>query len=152
MGLTFNTETIRLITLFENLTGVRVRDCLVDKESNTVYFVIEEGMVGMAIGKNGNIVKNAEKIMRKNIKIFEFSKDLKTFVKNLIPQANEIRIKNENNSITVEVKVDKKEKPIVIGREEKNLKILKQLFQRNHKVNNLVVWWRWEEVCLLQEN
>jgi N utilization substance protein A len=140
MGLTFNTETIRLITLFENLTGVRVRDCLVDKESNTVYFVIEEGMVGMAIGKNGNIVKNAEKIMRKNIKIFEFSKDLKTFVKNLIPQANEIRIKNENNSITVEVKVDKKEKPIVIGREEKNLKILKQLFQRNHKVNNLVVW------------
>jgi N utilization substance protein A len=140
MGLIFNTETIRLITLFENLTGVRVRDCLVDKESNTVYFVIEEGMVGMAIGKNGNIVKNAEKIMRKNIKIFEFSKDLKTFVKNLIPQANEIRIKNENNSITVEVKVDKKEKPIVIGREEKNLKILKQLFQRNHKVNNLVVW------------
>ncbi|MGC8812500.1 MAG: NusA-like transcription termination signal-binding factor [Candidatus Aenigmatarchaeota archaeon] len=140
MSLTFDTETIRLITLFENLTGVRVRDCLVDKESNTVYFVIEEGMVGIAIGKNGSVVKNAEKVIGKNIKIFEFSKDLKTFVKKLIPQANEVKIKNENNSITIEVKVDKKEKPIVIGRDEKNLKILKQLFQRNHKVNNLIVW------------
>ncbi len=140
MSLTFDTETIRLITLFENLTGVRVKDCLIDKENNTVYFVIEEGMVGIAIGKNGSVVKNAEKVIGKNIKIFEFSKDLKTFVKNLIPQANEVKIKNDNNLITVEVKVDKKEKAIVIGRDEKNLKILKQLFQRNHKVNNLVVW------------
>jgi N utilization substance protein A len=140
MSLTFDTETIRLITLFENLTGVRVKDCLIDKESNTVYFVIEEGMVGIAIGKNGSVVKNAEKVIGKNIKIFEFSKDLKTFVKKLIPQANEVKIKNDNNSLTVEVKVDKKEKPIVIGRDEKNLKILKQLFQRNHKVNNLIVW------------
>jgi|YelNatPaOPRAMG01_1025707.scaffolds.fasta_scaffold04599_6 N utilization substance protein A len=140
MSLTFDTETIRLITLFENLTGVRVKDCLIDKESNTVYFVIEEGMVGIAIGKNGSVVKNAEKVIGKNIKIFEFSKDLKTFVKKLIPQANEVKIKNDNNLITVEVKVDKKEKPIVIGRDEKNLKILKQLFQRNHKVNNLIVW------------
>ncbi|MCS7105798.1 MAG: NusA-like transcription termination signal-binding factor [Candidatus Aenigmarchaeota archaeon] len=139
MSLTFNTETIRLITLFENLTGARVKDCIVDKETNTVYFLIEEGMVGMAIGKNGNVVKNAEKLIGKNIKIFEFSKDLKTFVKKLIPQANEIRIKNENSCVTVEVKVDKKEKPLVIGRDEKNLKILKKLFERNHKVSNLVV-------------
>ncbi|MEM5794447.1 MAG: NusA-like transcription termination signal-binding factor [Candidatus Aenigmatarchaeota archaeon] len=139
MSLTFNTETIRLITLFENLTGARVKDCVIDKESNTVYFLVEEGMIGIAIGKNGSVVKNAEKLIGKNIKIFEFSKDLKTFVKKLIPQANEIRIKNENNSIIVEVKVDKKEKALVIGRDEKNLKILKQLFQRNHKVNDLVV-------------
>ncbi|MEM5843646.1 MAG: NusA-like transcription termination signal-binding factor [Candidatus Aenigmatarchaeota archaeon] len=139
MSLTFNTETIRLITLFENLTGARVRDCIVDKETNTVYFLVEEGMVGKAIGKNGNVVKNTEKLIGKNIKIFEFSNDLRTFVKKLIPQANEIRIKNENNTITVEVKVDKKEKPLIIGRDEKNLKILKQLFQRNHKVSDLIV-------------
>ncbi|MFH8086290.1 MAG: NusA-like transcription termination signal-binding factor [Candidatus Aenigmatarchaeota archaeon] len=139
MSITFNTETIRLITLFENLTGARIKDCLVDKESNTVYFLVEEGMIGIAIGKNGNVVRNAEKLIGKNIKIFEFSKDLKTFVKNLIPQANEIRIKNENNLVKVEIKVDKKEKPLVIGRDEKNLKILKQLFQRNHKVNDLII-------------
>lgn len=140
MNLSFDTETIRLITLFENLTGVRVKDCLVDKENNTIYFVIEEGMVGIAIGKNGSVVKNAERIIGKNIKIFEFSKDLKTFVKKLIPQANEIKIKNDGDLTTVEVKVDKKEKALVIGRDEKNLKILKQLFQRNHKVNDLIVW------------
>lgn len=140
MSLSFDTETIRLITLFENLTGVRVKDCLVDKENNTIYFVIEEGMVGIAIGKNGSVVKNAERIIGKNIKIFEFSKDLKTFVKKLIPQANEIKIKNDGNVTIVEVKVDKKEKALVIGRDEKNLKILKQLFQRNHKVNDLIVW------------
>ncbi|MDI6798577.1 MAG: NusA-like transcription termination signal-binding factor [Candidatus Aenigmarchaeota archaeon] len=139
MSLVFDTEAIHLITLFENVTGAPVKDCVVDNTTNTVYFVIEEGKVGTAIGKNGNSVKNAERIIGKNIKLFEFSKDISGFIKKLIPQAVEIKIRNENGRITAEVKIEKKDKALVIGRDGRNIKILKELLHRNHQVNDLVV-------------
>ncbi len=138
MTVSFDTETIRLVTLFENLTGTLVKDCLVG-ENEIVYFIIEEGKAGVAIGKNGYSVKNAENLIKKNIKIFEFSKDLSTFVKNLIPKAGEIKIRNENERTVVEIKVEKKDKAMVIGRDSKNIKLYRELLQRNHDVNEVIV-------------
>jgi len=140
MTITFDTETIRLITLFENLTGAPVRDCIVDNSNNYVYFIVEEGKMGVAIGRNGSSVRSAEKIMGKNIKVFEFSKDLRTFVKKLIPKALEVRIKNQEGKVLVEVKVEKRDKPLVIGRNGRNLKLLKELLHRNHGVDELIIW------------
>ncbi|MHA1743116.1 MAG: NusA-like transcription termination signal-binding factor [Candidatus Heimdallarchaeota archaeon] len=133
----FDTETIRLITLFENITGAPVKDCISD--NNTVYFIIEEGKVGMAIGKNGNSVKHAEKIIGKSIKIFEFSEDLVSFVKHLIPKAVGVKIRYEDDKKIVEIEVEKKDRAVVIGRDGKNLNLFKQLLQRTHKINDLVV-------------
>ena len=137
MPVKFDTETIRLVALFENLTGVNVRDCLLDNENNIVYFVIEEGEVGRAIGKNGSTVKNTENLIKKDVKIFEFSNDIDKFVRNLIPQTNNVRIREENSM--VEIWVDKKDKAVVIGRDAKNLKLFKELLQRNHDINGLTV-------------
>lgn len=139
MPVIFDTETIRLITLFENLTGSEIKDCLVDGINNTIYLVVEEGKVGIAIGKNGSSIKNVENLIKKNIKIFEFSKELNTFVKNLIPQAIEIRVRDDENRTIVEVKVEKKDKPVVIGRDGKNLKLYKELLHRTHDVNELLI-------------
>jgi N utilization substance protein A len=133
MVIKFDTETLRLMTLFENVTGVPVRDCLVDE--NVVYFVVDEDKVGIAIGKNGNSVKNVESLINKTIKIFGFSKDLKKFVKNLIPKAIDIEVEGER----VVVKVEKSERPIIIGREGKNLKILKELVKRSHNVSDIII-------------
>jgi len=138
MVLIFDTESIRLITLFENLTGTNVKDCLIDNSINTVYFVVEEGKVGMAIGKNGDSVKNVENLIKKNIKIFEFSNNLNDFIKKIIPQGIEIKVKNEDK-IMVEVKVDKKDKAMVIGRDGKNLKLYKELLGRNYGVNGIII-------------
>ena len=137
MTVKFDTETIRLINFFENFTGVPVRDCLVD--CDCIYFIVEEGKVGIAIGKNGSSVKNVERLVKKNIKLFEFSKDLKVFIKKLIPQVNDIKIKIENEKIVVEIKVEKKDKALVIGRDGKNIKVFKELLQRSHNVNDLLV-------------
>ena len=137
MTLTFDTETIRLMTLFENVTGAPVKDCLI--ENDTIYFIIEEGKVGIAIGKNGNSVKHAEKMVGKTIKLFEFSKELNKFVKNLIPQATEVRIRNENEKVIIEIRVEKKDRAVVIGRDGRNLKLFKELLQRSHKVNDLII-------------
>lgn len=137
MPVSFDTETIRLITLFENVTGAPVKDCLI--EENTIYFVIDEGKVGIAIGKNGNSVKHAENILGKTIKLFEYANDVEKFVKNLIPQANEVKIEKTDEKIVVEIKVDKKDRALVIGRDSKNLKLFKEILRRNHNIDELIV-------------
>lgn len=137
MPVTFDTETIRLVALFENLTGAGVKDCIID--GDVVYFIVEEGEVGKAIGKNGNSVKNAENLIKKDVKIFEFSDNIDKFVRNLIPQVNFVKVKEEQNKNIVEIWVDKKDKAVVIGRDGKNLKLFKELLQRNHDVSELLV-------------
>jgi len=139
MKLTFDTDTIRIITLFENITHAPVKDCLIDQNTNTIYFVVEEGKIGIAIGKNGSSVKHAERAVGKTIKLFEFSRDLVTFVKKLIPQTTSIKVRNMDGKVTVEIHVEKKNRAMVIGRNGRNLKLYKQLLKRSHKVDDLTV-------------
>ncbi len=139
MSVTLDTETIRLITLFENLTGAGVRDCLVDDENRIVYFVIEEGDIGKAIGKNGVVVKKTESLIRKDIKVFEFSDDVETFARNLIPEINLVKLKTENGRSVIDVWVDKRNKAVIIGRDGKNLKVYKELLQRHHGISGVTV-------------
>lgn len=133
----FDTEIIRLITLFENLTDAPVKDCVINND--TIYFIVEEGKVGMAIGKNGSKVKNAENLIKKNIKIIEFSNDPIVFVKKMIPQVADIKIRNENKKAVVELKVEKKYRALVIGRDGKNLKLYKEILRRNHDIDDLII-------------
>ncbi len=139
MNMCFDTDTIRLITLYENMMKVDIKDCICDDDNHTVYLVIEEGMIGMAIGKNGISVKRAENVSRKTIKLFEYSENLVEFVKKIIPQATGVKVRNEDSKITVDVKVDKKSRPIVIGRGGKNLKLYKELLKRSHQVDDMII-------------
>ncbi len=138
-GATFDTETLRLMTLFENITHAALKDCVVDAANKCVYFIVQEGKAGAAIGKNGSNVKHVEAVLKKDVRIFEFSKDLNTFVKNLIPQANEVKVKNEEKGVIVEIKVERGSKAIIIGRDGRNINLFKELLQRNHNVNDLIV-------------
>lgn len=135
MDVKFDEETIRLITLFENFTGSLVKDCIADESGNTIYVIVEEGKLGVAIGKNGKNIKAIEGIVKKNIKLFEFSPDINIFAKRLVPWANRV---NSTNDI-LEIWVDKKYRAVVIGRDKKNLNLLKKIFQRNFNIKDLVV-------------
>lgn len=139
MPVTLDTETIRLVALFENLTGAGVKDCIVDSENSVVYFVIDEGQAGKAIGKNGSVVKRTEGMIKKGIKVFEFSDDVEKFIKNLIPQINSMKLRNENGRALVDIWMDKRDKAGVIGRDGRNLKIYKELLQRSHDISEIIV-------------
>lgn len=137
MTVVLNTEAIKLMNLFDSITHVPAKDCIV--EGNVVYFLVEEGRVKEAIGKGGSTAKTIENLIKKNVRIYEYSKDVIKFIKNLIPHARDIRVKNKDGVLVAEIKIDKAFKPIVIGREGKNIKVIKQLLKRNHKISDLVV-------------
>jgi len=54
----FDTATIRSINMFEDITGVEVMDAIT--LDDTAYFVVEEGKMGLAIGKGGKTIKKVQ--------------------------------------------------------------------------------------------
>jgi transcription termination/antitermination protein NusA len=131
----FDNDTIQLISAFERITRSRVRDCLkIDgEEGPEVLFVIGQGGMGKAIGKNGENIKNAEDIIGCRIRVFEYSENEAEFVKNLVPQAKGVKVAGGKASIRTQ------KRGAVIGRNGSNIKILKQILERNSSIKEIEV-------------
>ena len=46
-----STDQMRMMSLFQNVTGAVARDCIEDEKQNRVIFVVNTGKMGLAIGK-----------------------------------------------------------------------------------------------------
>ncbi|MCX6815653.1 MAG: NusA-like transcription termination signal-binding factor [Candidatus Aenigmarchaeota archaeon] len=133
MKLTLDQNTLQSMNLFQSLTGAPVVDCIT--EDDEIYFVIGEGKYGLTVGKNGAKIKHAERVFKKNIKVFEYAPTLEEFVKKVIPDVQEIKI---NGSI-VYVKVKPSERARTIGKAGKNIKIINKFLQRLFSIEELKV-------------
>lgn len=128
-------KTMQLISLFESLTHSKVKDCI---DGNTVIFIVDQGEIAKAIGKNASNVKRIEGMLKKNVKIIEYNEDLIQFVRNSIAplRVNEV---SENEKIITLSGADTKTKGMIIGREASNLKKLKELVSRHFDIADIVV-------------
>ncbi len=131
MTIKLTTEHIRLVGTFERVIGVHVRDCLLGED--TVYFLIEPGRMGMAIGRNGSKIKNVSLALGKKVKVFEYADTLEKLVRNLIPSATSVDI----GSDVVTVSVPVSERSAVIGKGGSNIKMVRQFLNRHFNVKNL---------------
>jgi len=128
----FDNNTLMVITAFENITGTEVRDCIC---SNTIYFLVNPGKIAMTIGKNGNNIKTAERMLDKPIKVFEWAEDEREFIKNLILRAQKIDLRDEKATVTI----SQEDRGAVIGKEGINIKTIRELLVRNSNIKELKV-------------
>jgi NusA-like KH domain protein len=128
----FDTDIIRVINAFENITGTEVRDCVC---SETVYFLVNTGKMAIAIGRNGQNIKVAEKMLKKPIKIFEWSDDCEQFIKNMIPSTQRIELSGEKATVTI----DRENRGVVIGRKGNNIKVIREFLERNSNIKDLKI-------------
>ena len=133
MKLTLDQNTLQMINIFHNLTGTNVVDCV--NEEDCIYFVVAEGQYGLAVGKAGAKIKNAERVFKKSIKVFEHSNELEKFVRNLIPEIEALDIKEK----LIFVKVRPQDRARVIGKAGKNIKIINKLLNRMFDIEELKV-------------
>ena len=131
MAIKLTTEHVRAVGVFERLVGVHVKDCLMDEDC--VYFLIEEGKMGMAIGKNGNKIKSVCRALGRKVKIFEYADTPERLVQNLIPNASSIEIHNS----VVTVSVPASDRSTVIGKNGRNIKMIRQFLKRHFNIENL---------------
>ena len=133
MKITLDQKTIQFMDLFHNLTGSTAVDCL--PEDDYIYFVVSKGEYGLAVGKNGSKVKNAERVFKKPIKVFEYSENLEEFVKNLVSDIQEISTSGK----TIFVKVSAKDRAKIIGKGGKNIRVINKFLQRLFDIEELKV-------------
>ncbi|MFC1697227.1 NusA-like transcription termination signal-binding factor [Nanoarchaeota archaeon] len=132
----YDIETIKLISLFENITKSKLKDCFSDEKF--IYFITQPGMLGKAIGKKAVNVKNLENKLNRKIKIIEFNPTDIQFVRNFIYPLKPKDIKKEGKIVIIEGS-DFKTKSLLIGRDSQNLKNLKKVVKRYFEVDEIKI-------------
>ncbi len=138
MGVKLSAESIRYLTLFENLTGASVKDCLVYDDK--VVFVVKRGEMGIAIGKGGINVERARELIGKRIEIIEHSDDPAEFIANIFkPIKVNVRLMERGGAKIAQISVSPDLKGIVIGKGGKNINKAKELAKRHHDIEDVIV-------------
>ena len=135
---TYDTEMIRTLSMFESLTDVEARDCMMKEDE--AYFIVPEGKAGMAIGKGGKVVKKVQNQLGKDVKIFEYKDNLGAFVNNLVPvDIRSLDIENEDGDKEVEIKVSNDNKGRLVGKDGENIDSIRDILKRTHNVDEVTV-------------
>lgn len=131
----YDINIMKYMQLFESLTRAKLKDCISDEQ---LIFIVEENEIGKAIGKGGSNVRRLEGLLKKKIKIVEFSADVTQFIRNLAMPLQIKDIIQEENIITI-TGPDTKTKGLLIGRERKNLDTMKGIVSRYFDVEDIKV-------------
>jgi len=136
------TDQMRLMSLFQNVTGATARDCVEDEKQDRVIFVVNSGKMGLAIGKGGSNIRSLQNIVKKNVEIVEYSDDPAEFLKNILNSKliSEVKLnKRADGSMQAIVLVDPKKKGIVVGREGRNAEKARLLAKRYFEITNVQI-------------
>jgi len=132
-------ESIHYIALFENMTRAKILDCILEEER--LVYVVKQGDMGLAIGKNGESINRVKKVLDKPIELVEYSEDPVIFLKNAFGPVslNSVNIITKNSKRLAYVEVPNKEKGLAIGRSGKNIGKVKMLARRHHNIEDVIL-------------
>jgi len=131
----YNSDVMNYISLFESLTGAKVKDCIAN---DNITFIVHENEMGKAIGKEGSNIKRVENTFKKKIRLAEFNNDVCQFVKNLIYPIKAKEIKEEDGIVTIYGN-DTKTKGMLIGRDRHNINLISGIVKRYFKISEIKV-------------
>lgn len=141
-GIKITAEEMRYIALFESISGASVKDCIIDEEQGRAIFIVNQGQVGVAIGKGGRNIHVLEKMTGKKHEIIEYSEDAAQFIKNALKPAlvREVRITERTDGKTIAVvTVNPKDKGVAIGKNGRNAERLRFLAKRYFQIQNVSI-------------
>lgn len=133
MKVTFDNEAVKTISLFQSMTGAHVKDY--SETSDEMYFVVGEGEYGLAVGKDGSKIRHAESVFKKAIKVFEYSPDLEQFIKNIVPEAQDVSIKEQS----IRIRIKPSDRARVIGKNGSRVKVLAAFVTHLHEVEDFKI-------------
>ena len=136
------TDQMRMMSLFQNVTGATARDCVEDEKQDRVIFVVNNGKMGLAIGKGGVHIKSLQNIVKRNIELVEFYEDPAKFLTTLLNAklVSEVKINTRlDGSKQAVVMVDPRKKGIVVGRDGRNAEKARMLAKRYFDISSVLI-------------
>jgi transcription termination/antitermination protein NusA len=141
-GIKITCDEMRYIALFESISGASVKDCIIDEEQERAIFIVNQGQVGVAIGKGGRNIHTLERMTGKKHEIIEYSEDPVQFMKNALKPAavREVRVTERTDGKKMAViTVNPKDKGVAIGKNGKNAERLRFLSKRYFDIQNVSI-------------
>ncbi len=131
MTVKLETRSIRTLAYFEKKTNVHAKDCIITDDC--IYFLVEPDKIGMAVGKNGFIIKDIRRAFGKNVKVLGYYHDPEEMLRSLMPGIKSIDITDSSMIVTI----PRDERVAAIGRNGSNIKIAREIMNRHFSVKNL---------------
>lgn len=136
MKVTLSDEAMRLIGLFDELTEVSAKDCLV--EDDRVVILVPAGEMGKAIGPAGKTVKRFEERVGKTVELVEDADTPAAFVASALAPAaiRHVTISEQDDRVAY-VEVEDADRGVAIGKDGKNIQTARVLARRHYDVDDI---------------
>ena len=135
-------DQLGLISIFQNMSGATVRDCIVDDKGGRLIFIVNKGQMGLAIGKRGATIQNIERVVKKPIEAVEWSDDPAEMIRNALdPSAvQEVRLTDKlDGTKSISVIVDARRKGAVLGRGGKNAEKVRLIAKKYFDISSVQI-------------
>jgi N utilization substance protein A len=121
----------RYIEELRILTKSTALDCVIDDRFERVIYVIQQGDMGLAIGKKGENIKRLQNVLGKRIEMVEYDEAPDTFIANIFKPAEVTGIERTPENGPVHVLLKKKnDLGIAIGKGGCNIEKARVLCRR----------------------
>ncbi|WP_440988207.1 NusA-like transcription termination signal-binding factor [Haloarchaeobius baliensis] len=136
MAVTLTDEALRILGLFEEVTGASGRDCLV--EDDRVVVLVAAGDMGTAIGPGGQHVAEVEERLGRDVKLVEDADTAADFVANALAPAAVYHVTiSENGDVVAYAEVDEADTGVAIGADGRNIDTARELAKRHFDVDDI---------------
>jgi NusA-like KH domain protein len=132
----YDVELLQIMSLFEKITKTKLKDAIYFKDK--LIFIITEGDIKKALGKDKANVEKIEKAINRKIKIVEFSSDKLRFIKNVMSPLKILEISEDDGVVTIKGP-DQKTKGLMIGSKAQNLRLYEEIVKKYHNLNEIKV-------------
>jgi transcription termination/antitermination protein NusA len=134
-----DTDDIKHITLFEGMTGAKVKDLV--RIDETMCFLVNAGDMGLAIGKKGVKIDRVRKALGKSVLVMEHDEDPERFIKNMFHPAEvqATNIAKTSGGTTAQVYVNHGDKSRAVGPQGIKIKAIRELAKRHCNIDELTL-------------
>ncbi len=138
-GIVIDNRIIEYRALFARVTKMEVKECM--ENEDMVVFIIPERKMKEMFERNPDVVNKLREKINKHILLAESSRDLLSFIKNLYFRygIKEIDIRWNQGQIDIHVGVDPNEVGKAIGKEVRNVKLMKEIVGRFFEIKSLSI-------------
>lgn len=137
-----SSDQLGLISIFQNMSGATVRDCIVDEKGGRMIFIVSKGQMGLAIGKKGATIQNIERVVKQPVEVVEWSDDPAEMIRNALDPrfVVEVRISDRlDGTKGASVVVDPRKKGAVLGRGGRNAEKARLIAKKYFGIENLQI-------------
>lgn len=131
-------DTLRLMSAFEQTTGVQPVDCV--ENDRRIVFVVPDDEAGKAIGKEGRNVKRLQERLDRHVQVVAYADDPAEFARNYFARLDveDVRMEDQGERTVAKVQIPAARKPRAIGKDGSNVKLASELARRHHDVDVVV--------------